>query len=86
MRFVTGQYAKSVTQGGMIGFVMDGRTPDAISSVGAALRRRGKGLKMRRPYVLSVSLHFPKEVRVKETYDTVTQRTFRIHHVFLAAG
>ncbi len=86
MRFINAQYAGTVTQGGMIGYVMDGKGQDAITLVGGAIRRSAKALRMRKGPRLSASLHRPKDGRVKETYHNLKQGTFRIHHVFLAVA
>jgi hypothetical protein len=84
MRFVIGQYAGTVTQGGMIGFVMDGEARDAVKLVGSAVKRRRKDLRMRKSQGLDASLLRARDERVKETFHRVTLGTFRIHHVFLA--
>jgi hypothetical protein len=83
MRFVKGQYATSVKQGGMIGYVMDGKTQQAVKLVHSAIKRKSVELKQKKPFGLSSSLHRPADSRAKETYHKLARGTFRIHHLFL---
>jgi hypothetical protein len=46
MRFVAGQYASSVHNGGMIGYVLDGKGDEAITSVDQSVQRRHTDLQM----------------------------------------
>lgn len=83
MSFVTGKYSGSVTSGGMIGYVMDGKTDKAIISVGSLIKKKGSALKLVKDSGLRTSsiIACPE---VKETRHILSKKSFAIHHVFLA--
>lgn len=86
MRFVTGQYSKTVRHGGMIGYVLDGRVPEAMSNVEANIRDRHKELCMSPPGAFQASAVLA-DSRARETHHQRAHETglFRIHHLFVAA-
>lgn len=86
-RFVTGQYSKAVLHGGMIGYVLDGNVPSAISNVEANIQQRRVMLGMASPGSLSLSSVLPSDARARETKHQRAQSTtlFSIHHLFMAA-
>ena len=84
MRFVTGQYASSVGDGGMIGYVLDGRCDDAIQLVGQNVNSRASELRLVSATTLAASSLRPHNGAVRETaHDAKPSRHFRLHHVFL---
>lgn len=87
MRFVTGQYAGSVRQGGMIGYVLDGRRDDAIDLVSQNIASRAGDLRMNSPATLDRSRLRPAADHVRETKHTRQEPdSFLLHHVFLNCG
>lgn len=83
MRFVTGKYGKGLTDGGMIGYVMDGRTALAILSVRNLIEKKRGELCLSEGTSLGTSTILPKEKTIKETLHDFSDRQFTIHHVFL---
>jgi hypothetical protein len=84
MCFVTGKYGGSVTNGGMIGYVMDGKVSPAITSVGKLIKSKQAGLKLSRNTGLESSSLLPHFKNIKETKHAFGKKKFTIHHVFLA--
>jgi hypothetical protein len=84
MCFITGKYSRSVTNGGMIAYVMDGKTKEAISSVGKLIKKNTPILKLERNIGLELS-SLPVNLRnIRETRHILNTKKFTIHHVFLA--
>lgn len=84
MRFVTGQYASSAYQGGMIGYVLDGHCDEAIGLVEQNVSSRVAELRMTTSAGLEPSSLRPENRRIRETSHALQpQRRFRLHHVFL---
>jgi hypothetical protein len=83
MRFVTGKYATGLTQGGMIGFVMDGNSAAATDKVDEAIRARLSLLLMSPGTGLAVSSLFPAPPSVRETRHPRRSPALTLHHVFL---
>jgi len=85
-RFVTGQYSKMVRHGGMIGYVLDGQVPNAMSNVEANIRERHKELCMSPPGAFQASA-VTDDSRARETHHQRAHETgpFRIQHLFVAA-
>jgi hypothetical protein len=85
MRFVTGQYAKAVRNGAMIGYVGDGRVAHAIANVELNVRNHRVELGMTPPGELLPSSIFPDDEHARETQHIRRQgpSPFRIHHLFL---
>jgi len=84
MCFVTGKYSRSVTNGGMIGYVMDGRTEKAIPSVGILIKKKRLALKLAEDTGLERSSVMGDLQNVRETRHILNERKFTIHHIFLA--
>ena len=87
MRFISGQYSHAVHHGGMIGYVLDRDVTRAIANVEANVRARCAALRMTPPGNLVDSDLLRPDGRVRETHHQREQdnRTFRIHHLFMAA-
>jgi hypothetical protein len=87
MRFVTGQYASAVYNGGMIGYVLDGRPEEAIRLVEQNIVSRTVELGMTPPAALGRSTVRPDNPFVRETgHSLQSVRLFRLHHAFLECG
>ena len=87
MRFVTGQYASSVNSGGMLGYVLDGKSDEAIASVGQNIASRRTELRMSASAGLERSALHPDNPSIRQTeHARSEQRGFRIHHIFLACS
>jgi hypothetical protein len=86
MRFITGQYAKLVHTGAMIGYVVDGRIPHAIANVARNIRSQHVALGMTPPGELLPSTIIPGDTRARETHHTRQHDSslFRIHHLFVS--
>lgn len=84
MRFVTGQYASSVSNGGMIGYVLDGSGDEAMTSVIQNIATHRKELQMSESARLGQSTLRPDNRLIRETnHSRLAQHKFRLHHVFL---
>jgi hypothetical protein len=83
MRFVTGKYATGLTQGGMIGFVMDGKSATATAKVDEAIRARLGVLLMSPGVGLAISSLFPSTPTLRETRHPRRSPALTLHHVFL---
>lgn len=84
MCFVTGRYGGSVANGGMIGYVMDGKVSPAIISVGKLIKSKQAVLKLSMNMGLESSSLLPNLKNIKETKHSLGKKKFTIHHVFLA--
>jgi len=83
MRFVTGNYARAMLNGGMLGYVLDGRCDDAIRLVAENITARATDLCMPGTATLERSHLRPGGDRIRETQHILTSRHFTLHHVFL---
>lgn len=85
-RFVTSQYSRAVRHGGMIGYVLDGDVPTAITRVEANIRRCHLDLCMTPPGALRFSTVLSSETRARETHHQreLGANSFCIHHLFMA--
>lgn len=85
MRFITGQYAKLARNGGMIGYVVDGRVPRAIARVEQNIRSQHIELGMTPPGDFLMSTILAGDPRARETHHTRRHDAtlFRIHHLFM---
>lgn len=87
MRFVTGQYSSSVHSGGMIGYVLDGKSNEAIASVKQNIAGHRTELRMSSSVGLQQSSLRPGNNFMHQTEHTLSaQREFRLHHIFLECG
>ena len=86
MRFVRGQYGRSVSDGAMVGYVLDGDVPSAMRRVEANLVSRCGELGMTSPASFANSTQCPDEAWVRETAHERNASLWRIrvHHLFLA--
>jgi hypothetical protein len=86
MRFVTGQYSKTVRHGGMIGYVLDGRVTQARNNVATNIRKQHVALRMKAPGTLLPSTVLKGDDRARETHHHRSHETtvFSIHHLFIA--
>lgn len=87
LRFITGQYARAVRHGGMIGYVLDGNVSHAMINVEQNIRKQRGSLGLTEPARFLASTSLPDDNRIRETHHRRAHEieTFRIHHVFLAA-
>ena len=84
MGFVTGQYSSSVDNGGMIGYVLDGKSNEAMTSVGANVSARRTELQMSAFDGLEQSVLRPDNQAIRQTRHALSaQREFQLHHIFL---
>ena len=86
LRFVRGQYAAIVRQGGMLAYVMDSDLARAISNVDGAIARRRTELGMDGSDGLQPSSLRPDDSSARETVhlrQTASSQRFRIHHLFV---
>lgn len=84
MCFVTGKYSRSVANGGMIAYVMDGEIEKAILSVGELIKKKASMLKMDRNIGFALSSVLGNLKNIRETRHVLRTKKFTIHHVFLA--
>lgn len=85
MRFVDGRYAGGLDKGAMLGYVMDGRVDQALTSVNALVRSNWVMLQMAQQTGLLPSSLLPANASVRETAHHLGGRHLTIHHVFAAA-
>ena len=81
-RYATGQYARFMSQGGMIAYVLDGRCEHAIELVENNIRGRHEELAMEAPGGFLSSKLRPENSLIRETEHSFS-RVFRLHHIFL---
>lgn len=83
-RFMIGKYGAGVSQGGMIGYVLDGNVERAKKNVAESVVERRQTLGMAATAVLE------KSALRAAVFETVHQRkkkdTFTIYHIFLAVN
>lgn len=84
MRFVgkSLQYAHGLKEGGMIGYIMDGKVETAVESVDINIKKHLTELQMQPTTGLKSSSKI-SSIYVKETLHLLPDRQFIIHHVFL---
>ena len=84
MRFITGQYGHGVLWGGMIGYVLDGNTGIARTSVTDTIEAN------RLPLGMSPKGTLTKSIIREDVYETSHMRQtkipFTIYHIFLPVG
>ncbi len=88
LRFIRGQYAAQVRQGGMLGYVLDGNIAQAIQNVSRVIRNRFEELGMESPGEMLPSSVRPDDSRLKETHHSRQHLsgTFQMHHIFAAGS
>ncbi len=87
LRFVSGQYARAVHHGGMLGYVLDGDILAAMANVESNIRNHHTALRMDAPGVMAPSSVLANQEWARETLHRRPGETgrFRIHHLFLTA-
>lgn len=88
LRFVRGQYARVVRNGGMLGYVLDGEMRAAMANVEGNMQARSSELGMEGPGTFLTSAILPKDERVRETRHRrfTSTEPFIIHHLFMPGG
>lgn len=76
------QYAIGLKQGGMIGYVMNGKIDGAITAVNQQIKDHYKDLQMKPSKGLNPSSRLPENL-IRESLHHIPDRDFTIHHVFL---
>lgn len=76
------QYAIGLKQGGMIGYVMNGKIDGAITAVNKQIKDHNKDLQMKPSKGLNPSSRFPNSL-TRESLHHLPDHEFTIHHVFL---
>jgi hypothetical protein len=76
------QYAIGLKQGGMIGYVMNGKTDTAITAVNKQVKDNYIDLQMKSPNGLNLSSRLTNKF-LKESLHYLPNQEFTIHHVFL---
>ena len=84
LRFVAGQYSRSVRHGGMVAYVLDGNLSRAISNIEFNIRLHCGALCMERPAALLPSTVM-QDARARETHHRRVHdaNLFHIHHLFM---
>jgi hypothetical protein len=85
LRFVTGQYASAVRHGGMLGYVLNGDVPGAITGVEDNIRKLHQELGMEQPGSFQASTVRPADERARETRHRRAHNPepFNLHHLFM---
>jgi hypothetical protein len=87
-RFVAGKYSRRVHHGGMIGYVLDGDVPRAMSNVHANIQANHAALGMDAPGDWAESSHRLGDQNAKETMHHRVHAPIRfcLQHLFVAAS
>ncbi|MBI3467420.1 MAG: hypothetical protein HY000_30795 [Planctomycetes bacterium] len=85
LRFVRGQYARVVHNGGMLAYVLDGDVRAAMANVETNMQTRLSELGMDAPGTFLASGILPNDERARETCHRRVNSTepFIIHHLFM---
>jgi hypothetical protein len=81
-RFISGQYPTSCDCGGMLGYVMDGNVPVAVTAINKALRDHKEELRLRSPHELEPST-ITADDDVYQTAHNKNQHPLVIYHLLL---
>lgn len=86
LRFVSGQYARAVRHGGMLGYVLDADVDGAMANVEANVRRHCVDLCMDAPGRLLPSSMLMGETKARESIHRRAHESvqFMIHHLFMS--
>src|SRR5205085_142787 len=84
MCFIDQRYSRSLTTGGMLGFVFDGEIEKARDSVSASIAANSAKLKGAEPFWLSVSEIVTGRPPISESSHTLPHGLFTIYHLFVA--
>lgn len=82
-RYFTGQYAKGLSSGGMLGYVMDGKIPLAISDVAKCVEKNRASLHMAPDDTLRPSRFSRDQVR-ESVHQYGPDNRFIVYHIFVA--
>ena len=82
MCFISGRYSSSVTSGGMLGYVMDGRCDLAVESVKKSISKNARTLQVNKHGMKPCAID-KKRLDLRESVHTRTGADFTIYHVFL---
>lgn len=85
-RFVAGQYSYAVRNGGMLGIVLDGNVPAAITGIESNFANSSLDLGMETPAAFQASSVRPTDSRARETRHRRGHHPdlFVVHHLFVA--
>lgn len=85
MRFINGKYSMTINHGGMLGYVLNSDTDQAINNVGNAIQTRYTDLEMSPPGNMRPSSVRPSDTNARETQHTRlhNEGLFQIHHLFV---
>lgn len=83
MCFITGKYSEGLNHGGMIAYVMDGNTNEAINQIEKSMQKNKMHLCLSNNTFLITSPLLNKDM-VKETVHNLETREFTIYHIFLS--
>jgi len=83
MCFIDQRYARGLLSGGMLGYVFDGNTNDARTSVAERLAANRERLKCASPFKLVPSDILPADSGVTESIHTLAHGDFVIYHLFV---
>lgn len=84
MCFVDRRYARDLTKGAMLGYVFDGEIERARDAVAASIAANPAKLKCAAPFRLVPSKVVAGTSSIGETYHSLPQGLFTIHHLFVA--
>jgi len=84
MCFIEERYARGLESGGMLGYVFDGDIEGARSSVAASIGSNHGRLQCSRTPGLGPSSVLKNDFGVSESRHSISNRSFKIYHVFLA--
>jgi len=87
IRFINGQYAKSVKHGAMLGYVLDGKIDKAMMNVTKHVQKHSAKLCMKPPVILHPSSILTDLENARESFHLRQGETnlFTIHHIFVNA-
>jgi len=84
MCFIEQRYSQGLASGGMLGYVFDGDTEEARTSVAGSIAANRERLRTAPPFKLVLSSVLPGDSRVSETIHALAHGAFIIYHLFVA--
>ena len=84
MCFIEERYARDLDSAGMLGYVFDGEIERARSSVAGSIESNNGQLQCSRKPRFGPSSVLKDDFRVSESSHSLSNRSFRIYHLFLA--
>jgi hypothetical protein len=82
MRYINEKYSGG-SNGGMLGYVMDGDTNKAVKCINEAIEKRKQNLAIEGEAELKKSLIRPECQQTRETKHLIRNGCFVVHHIFL---